>query len=813
MRRLAGLLLLMFAAGMLAAAESGVPKELTQRLAQHVGDAIKAGEKPRAWVEVLGKKTEVALSKADEKSLTVLVQGNPFPLAWDRLSAGELVDIARAIAGDKGGRLLTAGELALVNNQGELAADLLAKAKQADPTLADKVDALAAKLPAAPVAPPKPATPAPAEPKTSASQASAPQATAPPQTVKLAPGWWKGLQVPRTGKVIATHPRLFVRDKPWGEGGLGLEQLRLRATQDPWKGWIPRFTGDPCNLAMKYLLTGDKAAADKAVEALLKKPSLGGDTDDGDELEMRCMAFDWLHGYAGFNDEAKKKAGEIIAATAEECIKRLNTGGPHVFHTRMYAWANGAVFAGIVLSGAHPKADEFLDYGYRYWREKLFPARWHQAGPWQNGFGYGRKFMCRSICFFLHAWRSATGEDLWKTVKTEQDDWIGAQLRFLVYAHRPDGMYPTFGDCYNHDDEKFSGGLAMMMAAGSRDPLAAWLAEKLHKKHGLRTVEDHWNIYPFLFFDPALPKQGPEVLPKSVVFGPQALGFAIMRGGWGPKDHWVFFKCGDYFENHGHFDQGHFEICCDKPLAVDSGTYAGFNSPHRLDYYRQSVASNTLLIEDSADAADTGCQRIVNFQGADTLETYFNHKSCESGNITDFRVAADHTIVVGDYAAAYDQAKVSQCTRMLVYFGSGCLVICDAVQTTKPSTVKVLLHYPTDAAISGPRAVIDNGASRLTCDAVWPENAKLSKVAGFVVKGRNLPPSSKPDDDDVGTGRLEVESAQPSASHLFVTVLHFGPKEKPADKAKAKGNGTEITVELSGRKLTFNAATRAVQVK
>lgn len=811
--------LLIFLSVAAHAAESAPPAELLQRLAAHVSDAVKAGEKPKAWIEILGKKSEVALASADAKALTVLVQGNPFPLSWNKMGVEELVGVARSVAGGKADRLLTAGELAAVLGLPDQAAELLAKAREADPKLADQVAAIASKLSAAAPPPPAPKTEAKPEKESPASSSTSSGASAPTPAhaqPQLAPGWWKSIQVPpvAASKVYAGRPRLFLRDKPWGDSGLTLDVLKSRATQDPWKGWIPRFIDDPSSQAMKYLLTGDKAAADKAVAAIQQKIKLAGDTDDGDDLEMVCMAYDWLHSYSGFTDDQRKKAAENIAAVADECIKRLNTGGPHVFHTRMYSWANAVVFAGIVLAGEHPKAEEYLNYGCKYWREKLFPARWHQGGVWQNGFGYGRKFMFRSTCFFLHAWKSATGEDLWKHIKTEEEDWIGAQLRYLVWSQRPDGKYPAYGDCYNNDDEKFSGGLAQMLALGTKDPLAAWLADMLHKKHGLRTVEDHWNIYPFLFYDPVLPKKGPEDLPRSAVFGQHSMGCVTMRSGWGPKDAYVFYKCGDYFEDHGHFDQGGFEIFREKPLAVDSGTYAGgFSSPHRLGYYRQSVASNTLLISDAADANDTGCQRVVSFQGADTLDTYLAHKECECGDIVDFRVAADHTAVVSEFAAAYDPAKVKQCTRMLVFLNGVYLIVCDAVQTAKPGRVRFLLHYPTDASIDKSRAVIENGPSRLTCDTLLPENPKITKLPGFTVNGKDLPPATKVDPEYAGTGRVEIESPEPTTTCVLLNVLTIAPKEQPVERAKAKNTGTEVILEIAGKKIQFSLAAKTITVK
>lgn len=783
----------------------------TARLSEELGALIKGGEKPKAWVDVFGKKSDVAISAADAKALTVLVQGNPLSIAWDKISNDDLLSIAKAMAGENGARLLSAAEIALALRFDAQAGDLLAKAQTADPSLAPKIAALAAKIPSAPAAVVKPA-----DTTTPAASSDNPPDAKPAVSNRLPMGWWKGYQAPAVAaaKVYSGRPRIFLRDKAWGEGGLTLDALRTRATLDPWKGFIPRFTSDVSNLAMKYMLSGDKAAADAAVAKLLQKISYSADTSDGDDVEELCMAYDWLHAYPGFGAEQKKKAADSIAAAADEFIKRLNTGGPHIFHTRMYAWANGIVFAGIALAGDHPRAAEFLTYGYKYWREKLFPARWHLDGVWPNGFGYGRKYLARSTFAFLNAWKSGTGEDLWALIQREQNDWARAMVMFLIYTQRPDGQYPHYGDCFNSDDEKFSGGLAMLASCGTRDPFAAGLVDALHQKHALRVVEGHWNIYPLLFWDPALPRRQADELPFARMFGADAAGCAVMRGGWGAKDAHVFFKCGDFFESHGHFDQGSFEIFREKPLAVDSGAYAGpLGGNHRMKYARQSIASNTLSIVDTAEKDDPGWQRNCTWQGADTMETYLAHTAAEMGSIAAFRAATDHTVIVADMSAAYESTKAKSVTRSVVFLRGTHLIVCDVVQCAKPGiAVRFLLHYPTDASIDKTRTIIDNGPSRLSCDTLWPANAKIAKLPGFTVNDRDYAPEAAvPSKEEAGAGRIEVETTEPLA--ILVHVLTIGAKDASAERGKAKVEGGEVKVEIAGRKITFSNGGKTVSVK
>ncbi|MFH1707557.1 MAG: hypothetical protein ABIF71_06545 [Planctomycetota bacterium] len=76
-------------------------------------------------------------------------------------------------------------------------------------------------------------------------------------------------------------------------------------------------------------------------------------------------------------------------------------------------------------------------------------------------------------------------------------------------------------------------------------------------------------------------------LPPSRYFSPGALGHVFLRSGFAKDDIFIAYKCGNYYDNHGHFDQGSFVINCRGNLALDSGEYYGFDSPHRLNYYRR----------------------------------------------------------------------------------------------------------------------------------------------------------------------------------------------------------------------------------
>src|SRR5205085_3791003 len=88
----------------------------------------------------------------------------------------------------------------------------------------------------------------------------------------------------------------------------------------------------------------------------------------------------------------------------------------------------------------------------------------------------------------------------------------------------------------------------------------------------------------------------PNELPRTKLFG--RMGVAIARGDF---EHGTVaaFKCTPvYLHNHGHRDANSFTIYHKGDLAIDSGAYDGYETPHWYNYYIRSIAHNTIVIQD-----------------------------------------------------------------------------------------------------------------------------------------------------------------------------------------------------------------------
>ena len=111
-----------------------------------------------------------------------------------------------------------------------------------------------------------------------------------------------------------------------------------------------------------------------------------------------------------------------------------------------------------------------------------------------------------------------------------------------------------------------------------------------------------WRIpvLQFLWDDPEVVPRDPATttaaeLPRHRLF--PGIGHLVLRDGWKPDSTWIELACGPYFAKHDHLDAAHFVIYRKGHLAIDSGAdYTDTESPHYLNYYRRTVAHNTLLV-------------------------------------------------------------------------------------------------------------------------------------------------------------------------------------------------------------------------
>ena len=183
-----------------------------------------------------------------------------------------------------------------------------------------------------------------------------------------------------------------------------------------------------------------------------------------------------------------------------------------------------------------------------------------------------------------------------------------------------------------------------------------------------------------------------------------------MRDGWTPASTWVEFDCGPYLAKHQHLSQNQFTIYRGGYLAIDSGAdYTETESPHYLNYFRRTVAHNSVLVYDPAEkffwsdnvvpAVNDGGQRMNSARYWNTIRSRDDFERTRdlwdlgSMRVVDY-VPGQYHYAMGDATRAYSSQKLRRFTREMVYVpGQGLLFIFDRVVSTNPAFHKAwLLH-------------------------------------------------------------------------------------------------------------------------
>jgi hypothetical protein len=193
------------------------------------------------------------------------------------------------------------------------------------------------------------------------------------------------------------------------------------------------------------------------------------------------------------------------------------------------------------------------------------------------------------------------------TVSPEVTERLQLLLDHLMYITQPDGTTPFFGD----DD----GGRLVMLddrpASDFRAALSngAALFDRPDYKFAAQEIAEE-----------TLWLTGPEVVRKLDRLSPQEPdrksvafedgGYYVMRDDWSPNANYLLFDCGSHGQSncgHAHADALSFELAANgRSLLVDPGTFTYTGSREMRDWFRSSLAHNTLTIDGRSSSIPAG---------------------------------------------------------------------------------------------------------------------------------------------------------------------------------------------------------------
>lgn len=349
-----------------------------------------------------------------------------------------------------------------------------------------------------------------------------------------------------------------------------------------------------------------------------------------------------------------------------------------------------------------------------------------------------------------------------------QKPWIAELPRFIAYTLPPGTPSGVFGDGaeVNRKEEWPRFGKALMSRYGT--PLARWYEKQLFGDDPARLNN---------LLSPRIPAEAaywPVGEPDSHLF--PSVGWAALHSSMADRSRVsVYFKSSPYGSlNHSHADQNSFVVYArGQVLAMDSGYYDYYNSPHWRDWYKQTRAHNAITFDGGSGQS----------LGANGLGS-----NVYAGKITKFITKAEYDVVTGDATIAYE-GKVSFAMRTLVFFRPSTLVVIDRLQSVQPRQWEWNLHTTVPLVVSGQGYKLTLNDAEMCVRVAAPELLSQQTESGYAPMPQVTTPVGPHDWN-------RFSSLSPKSSGLFVSVLRM---DCTAPEPRITFSGDGATVELGSR--------------
>lgn len=593
--------------------------------------------------------------------------------------------------------------------------------------------------------------------------------------------------------------------------------------------------------ALEYLTSGKKSVARKAITAMLdtlQNTNYGTKGDlsraSGSMLMCGAMVYDWCYDQM---KESEKKAyiNEFIRiAKTMECGYPPKNTEPLAGHSSEWMVLRDMLSTGIAIYDEYP---DMYNHVVSMMYKDYIPARnfIYSGHNYHQGTSYANVRFSNDLISLWIMSRMGAG-----AIYDSAQQFV---LYDFLYRRRPDGLVLPAGDV-NPGIGGSYGLPAMLAYSYYKDPYLAYEYYRNPK------IDNHCLIFDILWRDTDIEPMSPETLPLTKYSG-TPFGWMIARTGWGDNSVVAEMKINEHFVgNHQHLDGGSFQIYYNGPLAIDAGAYhgtsGGYNSPHNKNFFKRTVAHNSLLIYDPEEkfacwnyggsdktefAANDGGQRMPGdrwdtCRSFDSLlsDAYTTGKALAHGTSEDY-IAPDYSYLKGDITQAYSD-KVKEVKRSFVFLNlksenvPAAMIIFDKIVSAKPEFKKQwLLHSIEKPEISNDGFVVkrtkDGDRGMLYNSVLLPEinNCEINAIGGpgkeFWVNGvnyENKPQANRPDPrNERGEWRVEISPKNHEKEDYFLNVIQVADNKcKDMHKATLLKSEKTVGVMISDRIVTFS---------
>lgn len=484
-----------------------------------------------------------------------------------------------------------------------------------------------------------------------------------------------------------------------------------------------------------------------------------------------ALTYDWLYPWIGPGQASQLQAAILARATDmyNDIIGRrprvaVFPYDAHASETLIYL----AVIS-VLLAGDVPQAETGV-------RDTL-PLALNWISPWggeDGGYGNGSAYAywdtgSRLVPWYILRW--VVGVDV------AQKAWVRNWAQFISYFNPPGSPAGLFGDGSELALNEAWARYAKAYALFAPSPLARWYAAQL-------SGEDP-SALELLLAPPAdsTAASYPAGTPDAALL--PSIGWVAMHSSLqDPGRVSVYFKSSPYGSyNHSHADQDGFVVYAGgQPLAINSGFFDGYMTPHWWQWYKQTRAHNAITFD--------GGQGQVVFEQTGQLG---------AGRISGYLHNVDYDIAQGDATQSYGGA-LTLAQRSLIYLRPNLIVVYDKLASAIERQWEWNIHALAPAtANSDTRISIAYNGQSLCVDLLAGPGMRFSQTNQFTVN-----PS--------GTWFPEWHGAfvttQPSAAAEIIALLRVGC---PVTAASAAYSDGAWTVRVGAKTVTIADSGISVQ--
>jgi len=642
-------------------------------------------------------------------------------------------------------------------------------------------------------------------------------------------------------QIKTSHPRLFVEDVQEMarrcDGPLAQDYavVKQRADEAVRRGSIPALANawsipeDLMNCGLAYLVERQRGRdARPYADVVIKQWGDGAIISNrkGSHFGYHAIAYDWI--YDAMTQEQRILFGDALGSwlrffTEEPRIllkwghwEYNQTWGPihlNIMNSRDSITQKLLIALAIASEGTRHEADArtFLDSWNQRVPTECIPAFNRMGGVWSESYGHGGYGPVTVIPYAFHAWRTATGIDLF--AQTKPWGYPVESPRWVAYTTMPHNDRTAWID----DGDGARPAAFARAAPMLRDGLSQWFSDR-----GREWLKERWQRV--ACYDPTVEATSPDRLPLGYLF--PGAGHVYMRSAWNdPNATWAFFGCGPQFAGHARDDEGHFLISRRGALVSRQGGQGHNDSDH---YAGGSLIFNIVTIYDPNERF----RRDKNNENDGGLlrHVYEGNLPQERGRIVAFEHNSRYTYAAADITKGYNQTKAREVTRQFLYLRGEreFFVVFDRVEATRPEFSRhFFLHVPTEPVrqdnrltwlslpeADGDREVFSRGRCRMFLHTLLPVKAQIVTRGGpgqeawghpleptaqynHMSEGRTKPP--------ICPWRIEVGDDDQDARTLFLHVFEIANEQagRPAEVTFAPPDG----VDIEGRwRVRFNSA-------